>query len=77
MVCGAIAMRGCTHHWTVTSECPSCLRRLLDRALDEIAKQVFSSRVVFDRDICDMAQARFDTAQTEYEKRLGHNNPFT
>jgi len=60
----------CTHHWSVTSECPMCLRSLLNRALVELAKQIFSSHVVYDREICDMAEAKQAKEQKEYERRL-------
>ena len=33
-----MAKDGCTHHWTVTSECPRCLRQQLDAALAEVAR---------------------------------------
>lgn len=46
----------CTHHWTVTSECPKCLKELLLRAYAEIRKQVFASKVVFDREIFELAK---------------------
>jgi len=28
----------CTHHWTVTSECPKCLRAELDEARAEVER---------------------------------------
>jgi len=31
-------MTACTHHWTVTSECPRCLRAQLDAAEAELAE---------------------------------------
>lgn len=45
----------CPHHWTVTSECPQCLRAELNDAYAEIRKQVVGSRVVFDRDLVKRA----------------------
>ncbi len=51
-----MSLPDCIHHWTVTSECPRCLREELDRSYAEIRKQVFGSRVVFDREIVERAQ---------------------
>lgn len=55
----------CSHHWTVTSECPKCLRSELLRtyaellrAYAEIRKQVFGSGVVFDREVVERAEGR-------------------
>lgn len=52
----------CPHHWTVTSECPNCLRdalgnarKLLLDSYDELRKQVRASRVVYDRDTVSRA----------------------
>jgi hypothetical protein len=30
-------MSECTHHWTVTSECPFCLRQEIERLRQELA----------------------------------------
>jgi hypothetical protein len=46
----------CPHFWTVTSECPICLREELNRAYAEIRKQVFATKAVFDREVVERAQ---------------------
>jgi len=38
-------------------DCPHCLRAELSRAYTELRKQVFSSKVVFDREVCERAEA--------------------
>lgn len=62
----------CTHHWTVTSECPKCLRELLDRAYTELRKQVFGSRVVFDREICELAEKERPGVQVRSNMKCAH-----
>jgi len=52
-------MNNCTHYWTVTSECPRCLREELDDAYAEIMKlspDGSPHSVVFDRAVHDRAR---------------------
>jgi hypothetical protein len=46
-----------------------CLRALLDRAFAEISKQVFGSRVVFDREICEMAEKAVEHSTASFGKQ--------
>lgn len=47
----------CTHNWTVTSECPTCLRTELNAAYAELHKIWGGHHVLFDRDVYSRVEA--------------------
>ncbi len=51
----------CNHHWTVTSECPKCLRTEVDKLRTEVSLLSEAGRIVAERqrEACAEAVKRF------------------
>ena len=69
-------MRECTHHWTVTSECPFCLRQEIERLnqiIVAVANNIASSpaKLVDESKKVGEALVRLDKQDAEIERLRG------